>query len=118
MGFFKSKVEKALEKFPSQYLEALNLCMRDNKEDLLGEPMDTVLGKDRFNYFYVHNNIYHQTVSFIGWTTSNSDTERNLKRQLNNIDSGIGAHMYNLCLELMAKLFMISVKEIMDSKGK
>jgi hypothetical protein len=118
MGIFKSKVEKELKKFPLRYLENLNICIRDNKEHLLGQPLDTVLGKDRFNYFHVHNQIYHQTVSFLGWTTSNSDTERNLKKQLYNYNIGIGAHMYNTCLELMAKLFVISVKEIMDSKEK
>ncbi len=118
MGIFKSKVDKELEKFPSRYLEILHICVRDNKEDAISKPVDTVLGKDRFNYWTVHHNIYMQTVSFTGWSTRNSDTERNLRKRLSNFESGIGAQMYKVCLELMAKLFMISEKEIMDSKGK
>ena len=118
MGFFKSKVEKELEKIPVRYLEFLQSCVRDNKEDIISKPVGTVLGKDRFNYWTVHHNIYMQTVSFFGWTSTNSDTERNLKRQLKNLDSGIGAEMNNTCLELMATLFKISVKEIIESKGK
>jgi len=119
MGIFKSKVEKELEKFPESYLWALNKCINENLEGVLDrEPKKTVLGKDRFNYYHVHCNCYGWGLSRFGWSQSNSDTERNLKRALQNWDTGIGAEMNNMCLELMSKLLMISVKEIIDSKGK
>jgi hypothetical protein len=119
MGIFKSKVEKALDKFPVAYLWALNKCINENLDSVMDtEPQKTVLGIDRFNYYRVHSTCYEWSLGSVGWSQSNSDQERNLKRQLKNLDSGLGAQMNNTCLELMAKLFMISVKEIIDSKGK
>jgi hypothetical protein len=119
MDIFKSKAEKALEKFPSDYLWALKKCINENLESIMDrEPQKTVLGKERFNYYQVHYNCYGWGLSCFGWSQTNSDTERNLKRQLKNWDTGIGAQMNNMCLEIMSKLLMISVKEIIDSKEK
>jgi hypothetical protein len=119
MGIFKSKVEKALEKFPESYLWALNKCINKNLEGVGdSEPQKTVLGVDRFNYFRVHSNCYEWSLGSVWSNQINDDVRRNLLRQLKNLDSGLGAQMNNTCLELMAKLFMITVKEIIDSKGK
>jgi hypothetical protein len=119
MGIFKSKVEKELEKFPSNYLWALNKCISENLENVLqSEPSKTVLGKDRFNYFHVHYSCYEWGNNCLGLSGIRREVAIDLKKQLKNLDVGIGAQMNNMCLELMSKLLMISVKDIIDSKEK